>query len=810
MTDCGSRFNLRAMRPNFLLSTHSGMSSAPRTDGPSPDKCEPRAHIFENLLILGKKDVFSFLQSFKPKLDDLFQNCLTLPTWMPTKVLDQRTKDFLKNLEVPCVRKRPSVLLHRLGDFVEEPELQRRVDDLFSPDAPQNAIFINTSGSGKTRLLLEGLCQHWGLYFTSYVDSSFLGSFDLQKAIDSTIRNDRLFRRILPPVTSPKYLSRLQYNERLAERVFKRVFLARVLIFHLFVEAMKGNISSDSSLTERDFKRRWLLLQLQPSVFTKISDPFRDLSRKLKVYDDAELDHLTEEVLRHIQDTLSSCSSPGCIPLYCIIDEAQFAAKEDTDAFRSKSMERRPILRPLIQTFTTLTDGFDVFIILAGTGLSKSDVENTMASGTMKLSSYRLCYDTGAFEGWEGENGMSTWVKMFVPDWILEEPEMKRLEERMGFWLKGRFASAFYIYDNIFDDYFASPLRLSSGSYRYRFVAGYVTELLRHGYRQPSQLLDIYISRAIGCKPAINRESVGKEKQAKSDDIELEPRGTFNFDKLGESGTRLTRVCVLNANMLSDNDTFAKFRDILPLYVMRSMLRSPLGDDDQLWIEHGVGRLRKEQGAFRVVFDEPLAVAAANRWFNAKSDRSYAYFAQTIGMHDSRGSFNGFENYTVYCLHLIFGAEKERKLRDVFKFHGREEPQWAGKRAKLVSVYVPSTGSHSADEPNIEDVKHGQFTGPSATLGTHTDTAGETLEWLAHGFRTPFCFPCPNMGPDVIFVLELDDKKRIWVALQVKYSESNGTKLLDKSKLDHAVKTVTPEHFFRDKVCGETYIVKSN
>jgi hypothetical protein len=452
MTDCGSRFNfrlrlLRAMQPNFLL-THSGMSSAPRTDGPtSPDKCEPRAHIFENPLILGKKDVFSFLQSLKPKLDDLFQNRLTLPTWMPTKVLDQRTKDFLKNLEVPCVRKRPSVLLHRLGNFVEEPELQQRVDDVFSPDAPQNAIFINTSGSGKTRLLLEGLCQHWGLYFTSYVDSSFLGSFDLQKAIDSTIRHDRLFRRILPPATSPKYLPRLQYNEKLAERVFKRVFLARVLIFHLFVEAMKENISSDSGLTECDFRRGWLLLQLQPSVFIKISDPFRDLSRKLSGYLDAELDYLAEEVLRHIQDTLSSCitstSSPGRIPLYCIIDEAQFAAKEDTDAFRSKSMERRPILRPLIQTFTTLTDGLDVFFILAGTGLSKSDVENTMTSGTMKLSSYRVCYDTGAFEGWEGENGMSTWVKMFVPDWILEEPEMKRLQERMGFWLRGRFASPF-------------------------------------------------------------------------------------------------------------------------------------------------------------------------------------------------------------------------------------------------------------------------------------------------------------------------------------------------------------------------------
>ncbi|KAK2463842.1 hypothetical protein APHAL10511_004147 [Amanita phalloides] len=55
------------------------------------------------------------------------------------------------------------------------------------------------------------------------------------------------------------------------------------------------------------------------------------------------------------------------------------------------------------------------------------------------------------------------------------------------------------------------------------------------------------------------------------------------------------------------------------------------------------------------------------------------------------------------------------------------------------------------------------------------------------------------MGPDVIFVLELDNKKLIWVALQVKYSESDGNELLDKRTLEHAVRSVTPKHFFRDK-----------
>lgn len=258
-------------------------------------------------------------------------------------------------------------------------------------------------------------------------------------------------------------LRHLHLMTKIAGRVFKRVFLARLLIFHLFIEAMKANTSSDDGFTEgnvRDYRRKWLYFQLQPSFFVEICDPFRDLTHKLSAYLDSELHHLTIDVLEHVRNTLKSCttsaSSSGYTPLYWIIDEARFAAKEHTDAFRSKDMEPRPVLRPLVQTFTALTSGLDV-IILAGTGLSQSDVDDTMASGVMKESSYRQCYDTGAFDGWDGKNGMSSWVKMFIPDWILEEAERKNLEERMGYWLKGRFASAFYLYDNILITIFPLP-----------------------------------------------------------------------------------------------------------------------------------------------------------------------------------------------------------------------------------------------------------------------------------------------------------------------------------------------------------------
>jgi hypothetical protein len=340
-------------------------------------------------------------------------------------------------------------------------------------------------------------------------------------------------------------------------------------------------------------------------------------------------------------------------------------------------------------------------------------------------------------------------------------------------------------------------------SHRYRFAAGFVTELLLHGYREPIRLLDTYVSRAIGFKPVIDREAVRNKKQAKLEDIELEERDMFEFKKLenGESDTYLALIWILNTSILLDKDKFAKFRDILPLYVMRSILLGPLGDDDQLWVEHGLGRLRKEGGTVHVVFDEHLVVAAAHRWFNEKRNRSYAYFAQGIGINDNKGSSNGLENFIVCCLDLIFGAEKQRKLKHIFNFPGTI-PSWAKKPARLVSVHVSPTGSYgespAGSKPNIYYVHRTGSIGPSATLGMYAKTPEQTLKWLGHGFRQPFCFPCTNMGPDVIFVLELYNGQLLWVTLQAKYSEN----FLDNKTMKDAVRSVTPKKFFRFKVCA--------
>jgi hypothetical protein len=40
-------------------------------------------------------------------------------------------------------------------------------------------MLFNARGSGKTRLILDGLCHHWGFYFTASRDGAGIGSGDV-------------------------------------------------------------------------------------------------------------------------------------------------------------------------------------------------------------------------------------------------------------------------------------------------------------------------------------------------------------------------------------------------------------------------------------------------------------------------------------------------------------------------------------------------------------------------------------------------------------------------------------------------------
>lgn len=91
------------------------------------------------------------------------------------------------------------------------------------------------SGSGKTRLIFEGLCQNWGFYLTSAFDQrdSSLGSSDLHTCI-----KERMLISELPNPSHLQYTNTLAQNRAIAHARLNEALLARIIIFGLFIDSM--------------------------------------------------------------------------------------------------------------------------------------------------------------------------------------------------------------------------------------------------------------------------------------------------------------------------------------------------------------------------------------------------------------------------------------------------------------------------------------------------------------------------------------------------------------------------------------------
>ena len=305
---------------------------------------------------------------------------------------------------------------------------------------------MNTSGSGKTRLLLEGLCDHWGFYFTSLVDSSLLGSSDVQNSIRSYIPDSPGFRATLPPADSPDHKIALQTNRDHAGRIFSRLFLARLFIFDLFVQIMKQSRPSEpSEFHAAVYRKRWLLFQLQPSLLhPQVWDIFDELIGKLSPASESYVNGTTKTLLIRIRQRLTEMpesrhhhlSDTSQTPLFCVLDEAQYAATQHSNAFKSDTGNAsRPILREIVKAWESQSSGHGIFMVVAGTGISKDVVDQAMASAIMKESKYRWCSDTGAFDDLDEQR---RYIEKYLPPSFLSSNSGMRLIQRIGYWLRGR------------------------------------------------------------------------------------------------------------------------------------------------------------------------------------------------------------------------------------------------------------------------------------------------------------------------------------------------------------------------------------
>ena len=242
-----------------------------------------------------------------------------------------------------------------------------------------------------------------------------------------------------------------------------------------------------------------------------------------------------------------------------------------------------------------------------------------------------------------------------------------------------------------------------------------------------------------------------------------------------------------------DTDMLTTIHQLTTHYLMRSVLPRTLGKDEATYVEYGFARFVDAETK-TVAVDEPLVLLAATRWINTNHRTNYKFFAKQIEVQDR--SSNGFENYIAFCIDMIFSSK--RRLNEVFLFNGSTTPSWCNLEAELVSLQRTSTAFDHIEESSV---CHFTSSGSSVNLGIDNTTSPteETSKWLEHRSHSPICFPHFSMGPDLLFILRLSDGSLIWVALQAKYSAGkNGS--LSRNFLRHAMRSVTPCHFFLDKV----------
>jgi hypothetical protein len=270
------------------------------------------------------------------------------------------------------------------------------------------------------------------------VDSSLIGSSDIQNSIRHHVPNSPDFCLNLPASDATSYKTTLKTNRAIASRIFSQVLLARLIIFHRFVEIMERKKDLLSPL--EIYQERWLLLQLQPQLAHPTRwDIFDALSCKLSKASGNYISSQTHRLLDRVRGLCSSRkldSRAEEIPFFCILDEAQYAATQHTTSFRSdQNGDQRPILREIVRTWEEQTLGKGVFMVVAGTGISKDVVDQAIASAIMKDSKYRWCSDTGAFDTKEVQQ---KYLAKYLPASLLQSATGKRLLGRAWYWLRGR------------------------------------------------------------------------------------------------------------------------------------------------------------------------------------------------------------------------------------------------------------------------------------------------------------------------------------------------------------------------------------
>ncbi|KAI3621037.1 hypothetical protein WG66_013378 [Moniliophthora roreri] len=625
------------------------------------------------------------------------------PTRFDEKRDSSQMHEFISSLQIPKVGnlKFPAMLLHRLGSLMVEEDLRERKEDIFSGN---NTFLLNTSGSGKTRLLFEGLCDNWGLYFTSHLDSGSLGSSDLEVNIIKHLQKRTdfvLFPSLLP---EPDATQAIALNEQHAHH------------------------TNDLGGVSQERQKFWLHFQLRPNIQSEcdkytehFADVFLELSEALSdaEVDDAIIDDAIGQTAREILVALG-----GSAKLFVVLDEANVAAQNCEESFRDDHGRYHPVLKVMLQTWREHLKDLPFSFVVAGTEIPQQYFCDP------EWADFIWSSNTGGFNSQECQKHYS---QQFFPDDVWESIG-EALALRMWRWIRGR----------------------------HRFTAAFIAVLLEHSYAKPPTYLDMFVEQGTGYFPHDATYDIRP------------PSGILPFLQLDFSRMRIDR----------------ELRSYVHLALMDTLL-SPVnpgysGDAIKL-VNEGIGRF-VDSRCLHIVVDEPLIIARAVTWFSGDEGEmpasilKYQYFLDHLV--DPAMVPRHPPAYLTFALALAFC--KSRRISDIFAL-SKPIPIWSRRNTDI--VVLKQDGDNVVESPlrHVDRIQR--------TLVTYSTTIADTLSWMRHYYRTPFCIHVTETTATLIFVVKLSNNTRFWAIMRVLHSladEDVATKIRDTAH------DLQAENFFRE------------
>ncbi|KAG5732821.1 hypothetical protein E4T56_gene2751 [Termitomyces sp. T112] len=686
-------------------------------------------------------EVSLILNQTESKMKDLVSGKGQVLPWTlnqdhPDGIPDIRKLDLQSLTEEERV---PSMLFYELGSFINDPDLNERVRSLFCKG--QNTFLVNASATGKTRLLYEGLCQHWGLYITAHADEGEARA--LQLTLDDRIRLESDLVEFLPRASALGFEIMLAKNREITYRRFSAVLLAHLYIFRAFLTAVHTHVGIIADIQ----KRRWLLAQLYSPLLDS-SDPHREIIRAIEL---APLDLIDEQLTLVVTDIRSllpeSVLTDG---LYIAIDEANVAMR---DIYSSKHGDTGPYpaLVEIIRTWRARLALLEVPItfIVAGIEIPQEYFPST----SEEWSSWRWTSDTGAFRDPETQR---KFILPFLPPSFAESLQGQALLERVWDWCR--------------------PRR--------RLTTSYIVMLLQDKLAHPHGVLDRWIEGLTGFTAFDSNEYSIEEGPC-----EIRPF----FRNIGSCIARRDRPYVQSAA-----------HEVIMTYIITGKHPACFDINKVDIVSSGVGEF-KDKDMSVISSDQPGPTIAAAVWlskasYSREEPRSLTSFKDFCSYFQSRwpkGDTYASASYIALYLAHAFKGEGNRLLSNIFTL--LSAPSWLVMNRKVSTQLVML----QKDDHGI--VKEFTITPsallPEARpLGYAASTPNDVVAWLRHERPGAFCL-CPHgCEADLIFVLR---HRGIYVWVLLRTTGQGSTIPVDSSDLPSEFEKLSVENLFPNESATE-------